>query len=146
MATRALKQLNNAIIRPYTVAASQTVTLGKTVKFATGSESTIQDAGAGSDGEIGVAYNCDDGSTGVIAAGKVVNVILLGDRIVPMLVGTGGTTAGKKQVVVSDGITDAAANGGGTTAVECVGIALQTGVVGDMVGVLQAGANSRVSA
>lgn len=145
MATRAHRHLSFAVIKVYNVATSQTVTIGKTCKFATGSETDVQDAGAGSDGEIGTVLSCTDGSTGVIAAGKQVEVALLGNQIVPMLVGTGGTTAGKKQVVVSDGITDAAANGGGTTAVETVGIALQAGVAGDVVGVLQGGANSRVS-
>lgn len=144
MATRAIKQLQFSILRPYPVAAGQTVTIGKTVKFGTG-ETDIQDAGV-VDLEIGVAVSCTDGSTGVITAGKVVEVAMSGHQIVPMLVGTGGATAGKKAVVVADGVTDAAATGGGTVAVECVGIFVQAGVAGDVVGVLNGGPNSRVSA
>jgi len=145
MAARALKQLQYSVIRVYPVAASQTVTLGKTVAFGTG-ETDIQDAGAASDSEIGVALACTDGSTGVITAGKFIEVAMFGHQVLPMLVGTGGTTAGKKQIVVADGITDSPALGGGTVARECVGIALQAGVAGDIVGVLNGGPNSRVSA
>lgn len=145
MAARANKQLQYSVIRAYPVAVSQTVTIGKTVKFGTG-ETDIQDAGAGSDVEIGVAIACTDGSTGVITAGKSVEVAMFGHQILPMLVGTGGATAGKKAVVVADGVTDVATSGGGTVAVECVGIFTQAGVAGDVVGVLNGGPNSRVSA
>lgn len=153
---RAIKQIQNALVRSHVVAASQTVTLGKTVVFASATTYTIQDSAGASDIEFGIAYACDPragtasglgaDANGVCNAGSTVEVILLGLNIVPMLVGTGGTTAGKKQVVVATGITDVAANGGGTTAVECIGIAYQSGVAGDVVGVITAGPNSRVSA
>jgi predicted RecA/RadA family phage recombinase len=145
MATRPQRQTQHALKRYYTVAASQTCTVGKTVKLA--SDTTVQDAGAGSDLEIGICMESSDANaSGVVAAGFQVEILLLGHAVVPMLVGTGASTRSKKQVVVSDGITDAAASGGGTTAVECIGIALESGVAGDLIGVLVGGANSRVSA
>jgi hypothetical protein len=134
MADRAHKVLQCPVIRPYTVAASQTVTVGKTAKFAS-ADNEVQDAGAASDLAIGVVLpNALANSSGVVAAGVVVEVIHP-FPIVPMKVGTGGATRGKKQKVVSDGVTDGAANGGGTTASELIGIAMQTGVVGDEIGV-----------
>jgi len=140
MATRALKKLDFAHIMTFEVAAAQTVTAGKTVIFDS-DDLTIKDPGASSDLVVGVAL----GTPGtVFAAGAKVQVVLFAP-IVPMVVGTGGTTRGKKQVVVSDGVTDAAANGGGTTAVETIGVAMQTGVAGDVIGVA-IGLNSRVKA
>lgn len=142
---RPQRQTQNAIVKSYVVATSQTVTVGKTVKLA--SDTTIQDAGAASDLEIGICLESTDANaSGVVAAGYTVNVVLLGHAIVPMLVGTGDSTRSKKQKVASDGITDSATGGGGTTAAECVGIALESGVAGDFIGVLIGGANSRVTA
>lgn len=152
MATRADKSFLFAILRPFTIAAGQSVTVGKTVIFGA-NDDEIQDAGAGSDLAFGVVSpamkNYAD-ANGVITAASLppktqIEVVLFGNIIVPMKVGTGATTRGKKQVVVADGITDAAANGGGTTDVESVGISLQSGVLGDMVGVMLL-PNSRVSA
>jgi hypothetical protein len=127
MATRPNTYIVHGYIRPYTVASGQTVTLGKTVKFGS-TDNEIQDAGANSDLAIGVARK-----SGV--AGDVVEVVHPFTVVVPMLVGTGGTTRGAKQKVVSDGITDADTNGGGTTSIISEGIALQSGVIGDLVSV-----------
>lgn len=144
MATRPQRQTQNALIKSYKVAAAQTVTVGKTVKLA--SDTTVQDSGTG-DLEIGICLeSADANASGVVAAGITVSVLMLGHAIVPMLVGTGNSTRSTKQVVVADGITDAAANGGGTTSVKCVGIALESGAAADMIGVLISGPNSRVSA
>lgn len=145
-AARAIKQTQNALVRPYIVDATQTVTVGMTVIFST-DEFHVKGAGGASDLEIGICLPSPDANaSGVVAAGKTVEIAMLGWMIIPMVVGTGNCTAGKKQVIVATGITDAAASGGGTTAVECVGIALQTGVANDIIGVLIGGPNSRVSA
>lgn len=157
MASRAIRQYQFGIIRSYPIEPGQQVVVGKTCKFgataASGNpagEATVQDAGAASDLAIGIVRPHAKAVAGVITAASLtaneqVEVLHPFSAIEAMLVGTGGTTAGKKQKVVADGITDAPANGGGTTDVEIVGIALQGGVVGDLVGVgLMFG--SRVSA
>lgn len=140
MATRAIKKLDFAHIETYTVAAGQTCTAGKTVKHS-GADDQIQDAGANSDLAIGVAL----GTPGTVYAAAAKVQVALMAPVVPMLVGTGGTTRGKKQKVVADGVTDAIANGGGTTDVQLAGIAMQSGVAGDYVGVLQ-NVHARVTA
>ncbi len=118
-------------IRPYTVASGETATVGKTVIFGA-TDLEVKDPGAASDLVIGVVR----GKTGTVyTAGQVCEVIHPFTVVVAMKVGTAGSTRGKKQVVVSDGITDAATLGGGSTAVSSVGICLQSGVAGDMVGV-----------
>ena len=65
-----------------------------------------------------------------------VQVALDGVQIVPMIVGTGGSSRGAKQKLAADGVTDLPANGGGTLPHVVVGIAMQTGVVGDLIGVM----------
>lgn len=155
MATRASQQLQYGIIRTYVVAATKTVTVGKTVKFtdATVTPPTIEDAGSASDIAFGVVIknNTPVNSSGIstastigtsVAAAGIVEVALYGNMIAKMLCGTGGSTAGKKQKVVSDGVTDVG-TAGFTTDVESVGIALETAVVGDAVSVLSGGINSR---
>lgn len=147
MATRAIRQYQFGIIRSYSIEPGQQVVVGKTCKFGASAanglpagEATVQDAGAASDIAIGIVRPHPKAVAGVVTAASLnandqVEVLLPFNAIEAMLVGTGGTTAGKKQKVVSDGITDAPANGGGTTDVEIVGIALQSGVAGDYVGV-----------
>lgn len=128
MATRAHKLANFVTTMTFTVAASQVVTKGKVVKFAS-ADTDVQDAAAGDDNIIGIALE-----SGV--AGARVQIFLPGG-VIPMLVGTGGSTRGKKQIVVSDGITDAPAQStAGTTNNVIVGIAVQTGVAVDMIGVI----------
>lgn len=142
MATRAVRQTQFSIVKSYPVDASQTVTIGKPVVFST-DESHIKDAssGTGVATSFGVAVRCSDGSTGlsgsIVSPPGYVDVALFGSgAVVPMIVGTGGCTAGKRQVMASDGITDCATPAAsGSTVNETVGIALQTGVVGDIVGV-----------
>jgi hypothetical protein len=145
MAARAQKMLQNALIRDYVVEAGQTAVIGKPVQFGT-TDGTVQDTGGASDLMIGIVKgpNADDPGTGIIPAGKHVEVVLLFATVCPMIVGTGNSTRGKKQVSVASGITDAAANGGGTTAVSVVGVAMQSGVAGDLIGVGLTGGN-RVS-
>lgn len=130
MAARANRHLEFAYIRPYTVETGQTVVGGKPVKFGS-SDTTVQDSGAASDLMIGVARN--PGTT--YTAGQTVEVVHPFTVVVPMVVGTGGSTRGLKQKVVSDGITDVATLGGATTPIYSIGIAMQSGVAGDYVGV-----------
>jgi hypothetical protein len=147
VAIRALKQLQNALIRPFTIEPSQQVVLGKTCKFGS-LDTSVQDAGAGSDLVIGVV-RMDGANAGYADASNIITpaylplptvttieVILIFHAIGPMVVGTGGSTRGKKQIVAANGITDAPANpGAGSTDIEIVGVALQTGVLGDVIGV-----------
>ena len=70
------------------------------------------------------------------AAGKPIEVILFGFMIKKVKVGTGGATRGKDAITVSDGFTDAPANGGGTTSQIILGKFMQSGVVGDEVGLM----------
>jgi len=67
---------------------------------------------------------------------KVTIVPLSGSCIVPVKVGTGGATRGKQAKVVADGVTNAVPAGAGTTAMPTVGQFTQTGVAGDMVGLI----------
>jgi len=129
MAVRANFDLKNSIIKTYRVKSGTTTVAGKRVKFGT-ADDEVDNAAAGDDLAFGTARAAvvGDGS-------KTVEVILDCHQLVPMLVGTGGCTRGVRQKYVSDGITDATTNGGGTTAEAIVGIAMQTGVAGDVVGV-----------
>jgi hypothetical protein len=137
MATRPHKDLQYAIIRTYTVTAGQTVAVGQPIKFAS-SDTEVQEAGAGE-----VAFGiCTaiGGNTAVTAgaAGDKIEAALLGNAIVPAVVGTGGSTRGVLQQAVSDGVTDSTPNGAPTTGVlvGIIGLALQSGVAGDQIGLL----------
>ncbi len=140
MAVRPDQELTNALIITLTVATGQTVAVGRPVKQVT-NESTCQHAGAG-EVACGVVIAIG-GNTAVTAgaAGDRVQVALFGTAIIPMKVGTGGTTFGVMQQAVSDGITDVTPNGAPTTGVlvASVGLAMQTGVAADVVGVLVPG-------
>lgn len=136
MATRASKNLQNATIMTFMVASGQVATKGRAMLLS-GAETTVGLAGAASDAAIGIALE-------TAAAGKEVQIALFGP-VVPMLVGTGGTAYGVKQVLVADGITDSAAhNSDGTGNASIVGIALQTGAAADMVGVVLCAINRGV--
>ena len=135
MATTPLEVLQNALVRPFTVASGQAVTLGKPVKFAS-ADTEVLNAAATTDDVIGIALE-----TG--AAGAQVRVALLGVAIARVLVGTGGATRGAKAKWVSDGIADATV-GGGTTKVVFPGLFMQSGVAGDYVGLLIGGAGAGV--
>lgn len=129
MATRALKKLDFATIMTFVVATGQAATKGRHVLLS-GSDNEIATAGANSDLAIGIALN-------TAAAGAEVQVALLGP-VIPALVGTGGSTRGTKQVLVADGITDCAAHdSSGATDNSVVGIAMQSGSAGDLIGVVQ---------
>jgi hypothetical protein len=145
MATKAIKLIQNALIRPYTVDTAQQATVGMAVKFGS-SDSTVQQAGANDDA-IGIcrANPLATGTPPVCAAGTAVEVTLFFYAVEQVLVGTGGSTRGKKQVMTTNGVTDAPATGGGTVAHETIGVALQSGVQGDIIG-MGLLVSSRVSA
>jgi hypothetical protein len=108
--------------------AEAVITKGQAVIFGT-AENGILPAPAGSDLVIGVAM---ENFSAIGAKGT----IALFYWTVMMKVGTAGVTRGKPVEVVSDGIADAPANGGGTTAHSIVGIAFNTGILNDQVGVM----------
>jgi hypothetical protein len=139
MAARALKSLMNGLIKDFTVSA--TIRKGMTVMVsavATGGEiSTIAETGDANDIAIGVALDAGDTTTNT-----KIRVLLFGTDIVPVLVGTGGATAGKRAGWVADGLTDInfqVAAGATWTPACCYGIFMQTGVAADVVGLLTSG-------
>ena len=97
-------------------------------------DESVAAAGAGSALAIGIAL------TGVnaadLAAGKTQITILLFGWPVEVTVGTGGATRGKALELVADGMADAPANGGGTTPHAIYGIAMQSGVATDRIGMM----------
>lgn len=138
MATRAIVDLKGALIKTYTVKSGTTIVAGNRVKFGT-SDTEVDVAGAAEDNSWGTAL---DGAVGDGTAAKRVEVALDGHAIVAMTVGTGASTRGLRQVLVSDGITDAKATGV-NTAQAVVGVAMQSGIAGDSIGVLL-GASPRI--
>ncbi|HEY1956703.1 MAG TPA: hypothetical protein VGH28_13880 [Polyangiaceae bacterium] len=150
---RANTDLKNALIKRYFVAASQTITAGTRVKFS--STTVAPYAGvlgqevtpSTSDEDVSIGVALETAGSGSVAAGTtLVDIALDGFAILPYTVGSGGSTAGKKQVWSSTGCTDAPANGGGTTAHTVIGTAMQTGVQNDQIGVLVGGSSRGVSA
>jgi hypothetical protein len=126
MATRAERVIDPALIRSATVKSGEVVTLGKPIKLSSGE---VLDCTAGESAD-GIALEAG-------AAGAVVSYAVVGcGGIVPVLVGTGGATEGAFAVVVSDGVTDSATLGDGTTPVKVVGKFRQTGSAGDIVGMI----------
>jgi hypothetical protein len=133
MATRAIKKLDYCPVMGFKVAAGQTATKGLAVLLS-GSDEEVATAGANSDLAIGIALN-------TAAAAAEVQVALFAP-VIPAVVGTGDTTRGKKQVLVANGITDAAAHdSSGNTDQAIYGIAMQSGVAGDMVGLMAVPSN-----
>jgi len=137
MATRA-DQLTgeDGTIVTYQVAASQTVTAGLPVKYAS-ADHQVQLSGNG-DPICGIALETATSP----ASGKLatVQVQLLGHAVVPVTVGTGGATRGKFCILASDatGLTDQVM-GGGTTVRNSPGYFTQSGVAGDQVGLCVSG-------
>ena len=129
----ALRKYEFAHIKEFTVAAGQSATAGRAVLLS-GADTTIGTAGADSDLAIGFALE-------TAAAGARCQVALLGP-VVPVVVGTGACTRGKKAILVADGVTDAPAHdSSGGTDDQIYGIFMQTGVKGDTVGMILAPSN-----
>lgn len=121
--------LNQATIMAFTVDTSKVVTAGYHVAIGS-ADATVRNATSGDDTVIGVAI--DDG----VAADRV-QIALIGP-VVKTKVGTGGSTRGKKQAVSSsnDGVTDAPTSASGNTQTPLVGVALQSGVAADLIGMM----------
>lgn len=126
MATRAHQILDFAIIRPFKVPTSKTVANGQRVKFS-GADDQVEVCGAGEDG---FAIAMKDG-----VAGDIVECLLEGHAVAKVKVGTGGATRGLFAIATADGFKDQAI-ADGTTPRLFAGKFLQTGVVGDLVGML----------
>lgn len=124
MAVRATQDLKNAIIKTYITASATASTAGRAVRFGT-TDTEIVNAVAGDDGVcVGVAMETTAGG------GKRVQVATrVGGAIMPMIVGTGGVTRGTRVKLAADGVTDA------IPADVAIGQAMQSGVVGDLVGI-----------
>lgn len=122
MAVRPLDHTSCALVLKYTVQAAGTVTKGMCVKLGT-VETDVLSAST-NEKAIGIALE-----SGV--AGDIVNIAMLGcGGIVPVLIGTGGSTHGEHAICTTNGVTNQTL-GGGTTVKYIVGTFLETCVVGD---------------
>ena len=130
MATRPDNLMEEATWVIRTVEAGQTVAVGRVVKDG----STDHKCQHTTDGvqAIGVVQALGP-LLGV--AGDKVKVALFGP-VTPVKVGTGGATRGKFAKVVSDGVTDAAETVTTPVAADIVGQFTQSGVVGDVIGMV----------
>jgi hypothetical protein len=113
---------------------SGTIRKGFPVKIsdATTTPKTIVECTANTDDCIGISRDAGD-ATGATGLKQI--VVYGHGGIVPVLVGTGGATAGKaaRLAAAADGVTDAT-TGGGTTKIVELGPFEDTGVAGDIVG------------
>lgn len=128
MATRAMRLHNYAHIATFKVAAGQTATRGHFVEFAAADDEVQSDGGDATDTLIGVAM--EDA-----AAAAPVDVMLPGP-VIPCKAG-GTVTRGFKQKSATGGkVTDATTHDSDGAGNESTyGIAMQSGVDGDLVGV-----------
>jgi len=126
MATRARVRLEQALRYPFIAGAP----INEQDLLIFGADDDhVMPAGANDDMAFGIALNA-------APLGARVQVLLLGLVLVEMTVGTGGATRGKLLWRVADGVTDAPANGGGTSSVIIIGRAMQSGQPKDRIGVL----------
>jgi hypothetical protein len=130
MATRALEYLNAAMVIDRTVITGGAVTLGYAVKFDT-DDDHITNMAATTDDCIGIALE-----TAVALAHC--RVALWGAGVAKGKVGTAATTRGCPQCYSADGLTDATVTPGANKLV-VLGQALQSGTVGQLVGINLAG-------
>ncbi len=123
----AVRKFEFAHIITYKVGSGQTVTEGFGVVFT--DATTIENQGATSDLGFGVALESGTG-----ANGDSVTVALFGP-VVAVVVGTGGSTRGKKAIMKADGYADAAAHDSDNTGNSSIyGIFMETGIAADKVG------------
>lgn len=126
MATRPSVDTSHCTFKARRVKAASTFTKYKAVKFNGGE---VLDCAAGDSADGYAQMSAAPGTPGTF-------VPVNSPGQVEVLVGTGGATEGKYAVVVADGLADAPALGGGTTAVNIVGKFVDTGVAGDRVAML----------
>ena len=133
MATRPTQLSEQATQMRFHVATGQTVEPGRPILLS-GSDDECAHAGAGSDLAVGISQN---GGT----AGDPIDAFMFGP-VVPVKVGTGGATRGKKAIIVSDGVTDAPDHDSDGTGNQAIyGIFVQSGVAGDFVGMMPVPSN-----
>ncbi len=132
MATRPDSNLQYALQVIRTVETATTVTVGGVVKDGN-ADKECQPTTDGVDA-IGVVTAL--GALAGAAGDKVTVCYLAGPVIVPVKVGTGGATRGKYAKVVADGVTNATPDVATPAAMNVVGYFTQTGVVGDIVGMV----------
>jgi hypothetical protein len=138
MATRPDSDLRYALLKTRIVESATTVTIGSVVKDGNADgecQPTTDGVGA-----IGVV-TAMGGNTTVTAgaAGDRVQVAMLaGACVIPVKVGTGGATRGLFAKVVADGVTSASPSVSTPTGVDVVGMFTQSGVAGDLVGMIPA--------
>lgn len=146
---RPQQRINRSDIRSFIVDTAKTIRQGMPIVLSgtsgTAARPSIAEVAAITDDAIGIAYEQETnvpqttaipGQGWTAPAGAVISVVLFGQSVVPVLVGTGGTTIGKPQraAAAANGITDATV-GGGTGKIFLVGQAMETGVAGDLAGV-----------
>lgn len=131
---RVSEQLDHVLTRTFNHASQPAFAKGVEVKFGS-DDQLLAAAGTGDVLAIGITFMAN-------AAGRPAHVAMYGHGVIGVIVGTGGATRGVHAKGVADGMTDAAANGGGSTSQIIKGQFLQTGVAGDLVE-LMIGVNPR---
>lgn len=134
MAVRPDQNLTNALIVTRTVETATTCVLGGAVKDGN-ADKEVQPTTDGVDA-IGIITSL--GPLAGAAGDKVQMAYLAGACIIPVKVGTGGATRGKLAKVVADGLTNATPDVATPVAANIVGFFTQTGVAGDLVGLVPA--------
>lgn len=132
MAARPDTDLKNALIVTRTVETATTAVLNRVVKDGNADhecQPTTDGVGA-----IGVVLAL--GPLAGAAGDKVQVALLAGACVIPVKVGTGGATRGLYAKVVADGVCDAVETITTPAAMNVVGWFTQTGVAGDIVGMV----------
>ncbi len=127
MAARPDALLEGAVIRPKTVVTTA-VAKYRVVSLSTSDSQCVHTA-AGAAGD-GIALEAG------LVGDQIPVVLLAGAAVVPVLVGTGGATRGLAAVVVADGVTNSGTLGGGAVLKNIVGHFTQSGVAGDIIGMV----------
>ncbi len=134
MAVRPDSNLQHALIVTRTVETGQTVAVGRVVKDGN-ADKEVQHT---TDGVEAIGVITALGALAGAAGDKVAVALLAGACVIPVKVGTGGATRGKLAKVVADGVTDATPDVATPTGVNIVGFFTQSGVAGDLVGMVPA--------
>jgi hypothetical protein len=122
----AVQDLTNGIIKWYTVVTAGAATLGFCAKLDS-ADNTVNNLGAGEDLCIGMFLAT------AVAGARV--PVLIPNPIVRVVVGTNGATRSKKAIPVATGLEDAPTHDSdGTSNSAIVGIFMQSGTVGQRVG------------
>ena len=138
MAVRNDMNLDNALIVQRTVEAGQSVAVGRVVKDGD-ADKEVQHTTDGVDAiAVVVAIGGNSAVTPGAAGDRVQVAYLAGACIIPVKVGTGGATRGKFAKCVADGVTSAVPDVATPAAMNVVGFFTQSGVAGDIVGMVPA--------